>query len=318
MVASAQKSSPSPKRYRALRLAALAAAGAVIVGISYYPGVAGQGAAPPQQPEDVGVTPHKALYAIDLVSTRSGSQIVDIKGKMFFEWKPSCDAWITDHRFNMSYEYADSPPMQIVSDYSTFESFDGKSFNFSSQRKRDGELYEELRGGAEKDDKGGKAVFTMPEDLSFDLTAGTLFPMAHTLELVRHIKAGDKFFSATIFDGSDNEGPAELNSFIGPPIKDEDRIKPGKGIDMSLLDGPARKVRMAFFPLGATEEFADYEMDAVFHENGVISDMTIEYNDFAVSQKLIAIEKVEPEDCGGKGRGQEQGPGGAPAGKRKP
>ena len=107
------------------------------------------------------LTPHKALYDINLVATRSGSQIINISGKMFYEWKPTCEAWITDHRFSLSYEYADSPGMKVTSDFSTFETFDGEDFNFSARRKRDNTLYQELRGKATIADKGGKASFTL-------------------------------------------------------------------------------------------------------------------------------------------------------------
>ena len=65
-----------------------------------------------------------------LVSAKNGSQIINIHGQMFFEWKPSCEGWITNHRFTLAYDYADSPAMTISSDFSTFEGFDGKSSQF--------------------------------------------------------------------------------------------------------------------------------------------------------------------------------------------
>ena len=93
----------------------------------------------------LGLAPHKALYDVSLVSAKNGSQIINIHGKMFFEWKPSCEGWITDHRFILAYDYADSPAMEISSDFSTFEKFDGKAMNFSSRRKKDGEVYSSVR-----------------------------------------------------------------------------------------------------------------------------------------------------------------------------
>ena len=52
-------------------------------------------------------------------------------------------------------------------------------------------------------------------------------------------------------------------------------------------------MRLAFFPLEKDTAAADYEMNLVFHDNGVISDMEIEYDDFTITQKLIAIEPLE-------------------------
>ena len=236
--------------------------------------------------------PHKALYDIKLESTRSGSQILNISGQMFYEWQPVCDAWITNHRFNILYEYADSAPMRITSNFSTYESFDGQTLNFTSQRKRDGDLFEEIRGSAAISvGETGVALFTVPSDLKFDLPLGTLFPVAHSMAVAEKIKSGEKFYSARIFDGSDEEGPVDVNAFIGKIVETE--FEDTAAIDESLLESPARKVRLAFFPLQNEEAASDYEMTLAFHENSLISDMIIDYDDFSVSQKLIAVEPMK-------------------------
>jgi len=236
--------------------------------------------------------PHKALYEIKLAGTRSGSQILNISGQMFYEWQPVCDAWVTNHRFNILYEYADSAPMRITSNFSTYETFDGKSLSFTSQRKRDGELFEEMRGSAKMEDgKDGEAIYTVPDSLEFNLPQGSLFPMAHTMAVANKIRSGQKFYNTTIFDGSDEDGPVQVNSFIGKSVKPSQEIT--DLIDKDLMMSPAHAVRLAFFPLQNPESTSDYEMELVFHENSLISDMTIEYDDFSVSQKLIAVEPMD-------------------------
>lgn len=249
---------------------------------------------------------HKALYDIRLVATHNGAQVVNISGKMYYDWKPTCEGWISGHRFDLNYEYTDAPPMRITSDFSTFEPFDGRAFDFTSRRRRDGEMYQEIRGSASLesgDSPSGKAVYVKPGDLKFDLPAGTVFPMGHTVELLRRIARGEKFFTATLFDGSDEEGPVEVNAFLGAPFKNTEKVPGGKGIDASLLAGKAWNVRMAFFPLNTSEAAADYEMDMVFYDNGVISDMTIAYKDFTISQTLVALEKIPVETCHAEGKG---------------
>ncbi len=256
----------------------------------------------------IGLVPHRALYDVNLTSAKNGSQIINIRGKMFFEWKPSCEGWITEHRFALTYEYADSPSMTIGSDFSTFESFDGKGLDFSSRRKKDGEVYEELRGKANLDQKdgSGKAVYSMPSGLTFDLTRAMVFPTTHTINLVRKARQGSGFMKTVIFDGSDDQGPVEVNSFIGKPfdkgvksvLRNSAAFKPvtAGAIDEKLL-GSGWKVQMAFFPSLASEVTSDYELTMAFHENGVISDMMIEYGDFSVSQKLVALESVKGDSC---------------------
>jgi hypothetical protein len=241
-----------------------------------------------------GFVPHKALYEIKLVGTHSGSQVLNIGGQMFYEWDAKCDAWGSNHRFNLFYEYADSPAMQITSDFATYETHDGKSMDFTSQRRRDGALFEELRGHAAlNDDKSGKAVYTRPEELVFELPEGSVFPMEHSLQVVENIHKGKKFYKAVIFDGSDEAGPVEVSTFIGGKVNVADVVQPSKNIDASLLTSPAHNLRLAFFPMSDPSLTSDYEMSLVFHENGVISDMMVEYHDFSVSQKLVALERLD-------------------------
>jgi hypothetical protein len=255
----------------------------------------------PAEPKEItaaDMVPHKALYNIKMVAKRSSSQVLNISGQMFYEWKPTCDAWISEHRFNLFYEYADNPSLNITSDFSTYETFDGKDFNFTSRRKRGGELYQELRGHAHIEDNGfGKASYTMPDDLSFDLSEGTLFPMQHTLNVMKHAHAGKTFYSATIFDGSDKDGPVEVNTFIGKEVNAMAVVDPSADLDTTLINTPAKKIRMAFFPVLDPASDAEYEMNVVFHENGIISDMLIEYRDFSVVQKIAALEKIEKISC---------------------
>lgn len=237
--------------------------------------------------------PHRAIYDVVLTATRSGAQIINIRGKMFYEWGMACDAFVTNHRFNLVYEYADSPGMRVSSDFSTYEAKDGSSFNFSSRRARDGQLYQDLRGHSDLT----QALYTSPKDLSFDLPSGVMFPSAHTLHMIAEMKKGSTFFPAKVFDGSDEDGPIEINTFFGPAANPMKTIKPSDKLDMALLNTPARHVRMAVFPLDSDEEESDYEMSLVFHENGVISDMLIDYDDFSVRQTLVALEKMQPT-CG--------------------
>ncbi len=254
-----------------------------------------------------GFAPHKALYDISLVSTKSGSQIINITGQMFYEWRPSCDGWISNHRFNLVYEYADTPAMRVSSDFSNFETFDGSRLDFTSQRKREGNVFEEIRGHAlgsvpaatkastsTTNGTPGQALYSLPKGLVFDLPKGSMFPVKHSLEVKKAIDEGKRFFSATIFDGSDEEGPVEINAFLSKkPMNLPKTVLNVEKIDQDLLKSPIHDVRLAFFPLNNPSSSADYEMQMLFHDNSVISDMIVEYEDFTVRQSLVALEKIE-------------------------
>ena len=239
------------------------------------------------------LAPHRALYEIDLVSKRSGAQILNVDGEMMYEWQPACEGWNTQHRFQLFYEYTDSPAAQISSDFSTFEGFDGKSINFSSRRKSDNILLDQYRGyAALNEDQSAAVTYSIPSDLSHDLPVGTLFPTQHTIQMVKAIQEGKKFFNATVFDGSDETGAVQVNSFIGAPAP-ASTIQNSKDINADLLQSAAYKLRLAFFPESREEPTPEYEMDMLLHDNGVIREMLIQYDDFSVRQTLKALKRVK-------------------------
>ena len=105
-----------------------------------------------------------------------------------------------------------------------------------------------------------------------------------------------------MFDGADEEGPVDINAFIGKKAEviAAAASRPAKEIDVGLLSAPAHNLRLAFFPVKNNEPTADYEMNIKLHENGVVSDMFIEYDDFSINQTLLALEPVKSA-CAGSG-----------------
>ncbi len=250
-----------------------------------------------------GLVPHKALYDIRLSARKSSANVADIKGTMLYEWQPSCDAWITNHRFDMRYDYIEVPPVHITSDFTTYEAFDGKSMNFALQRKRGGVVLEEIRGNAHTDESNS-AIYSMPAGLEFDFPEGTLFPMTHTLSVLKEIQAGNKFYNVTMFDGSDTDGPVDVNSLVLEEAHYELPKEHIEDIDQTLLDSKSWDLRLAFFPRNTFSETADYEMSLVFHENGVVTDMVVDYSDFSVKQTLRALELLN-DTCDLSDKGEQ-------------
>jgi hypothetical protein len=246
---------------------------------------------------------HRALYDFKMLTAEAGAGINGIKGNMYFEQDDTCDAWTTDHRFTTEYQYADVPAYVDASHYIAYESKDRRQFSFSSEREENGEMTEQLRGAIEISPGGStRAVYSRPDDLAYDLPKDYLLPTLYTLETIRRARAGENFFSAVVFDGTDAEGPVEIGTFIGKKVA-VDEIKriagANKNIDAALLTPDAWHIRMAIFPLKDNETSAPaYEMETILHDNGVLSHARIFYQTFSVEQQLTALEKLPPRKCG--------------------
>lgn len=247
----------------------------------------------------VDLASHKAIYNIRMVAAKSGSQVVDVRGQMLYMFRKSCDGWISNHQFDISYEYAGAEPTDVLSKFTSFESFDGRALSFSSNRITNGENDQRLRGQASlsSGDKDGEAVYSLPEPITYKLSPTTLFPAAHTTRLIERAGAGDKIITANIFEGSDESGPVDVNAVVVKAIAAGDKQK----IDSVLLKPKGWVMRMAVFPLESESEtpsVSDYEMTMDLLENGVIRHMDVDYHDFSVSQDLVAIEPLRNDKCG--------------------
>lgn len=251
---------------------------------------------------DVTTALHKALYELKMVSAEPGAGLNGVNGKMYFEQDATCDAWITGQRITTNYQYVDVPAVADTGRYAALESKDGKQFDFNADRQENGEMTEQIRGTVERAaDGAARAVYSRPEGTKYDLPAGYYLPTAHTMEVVRHALAGDHFFSAVVFDGTDADGPVEIGTFIGKKVTAEElsKISSGKSkIDASLLTPNAWHIRMAVFTLkDEGESTPDYEMEIILHDNGVISHAVVDYKTFVIEQNLTALEKLPSKKC---------------------
>lgn len=230
---------------------------------------------------------HRAVYTMSLGTARSGSSTADARGVMYLEWAEGCDGWTVSQRMKLMLYPAQGGEIDTDSNFSSWESRDGLSYRFTVRNLRDGKVAEEFRGDARMDgpERSGKAVFTTPSGLSFELPKGSMFPTEHMVRLIMAAQAGEKRFSRVMFDGANSEGPLEVNAIIGAP----------SGLVTGAADELTNKtswpVRMAFFPILSQQAEPEQEVSVRLYENGVADHYLLDYGDFTVT---AVVEKMEP------------------------
>ncbi|MEQ8396864.1 DUF1849 family protein [Thalassobaculum sp.] len=245
-------------------------------------------------PSADGIVAHRALYKITLARATSASEIIDVRGRMGFEWRDECDGWAIEQRYLMSFAKASGDGYEISSSYTTWEAKAGNVYRFIVERERGGGS-EQVKGRGVMPlplgSGSGKAVFSDPEHKEFLLTADTLMPSEHTLRLIDEAKKGKKFFQATVFDGSEVEPGSLVSAVIGSP-----KSTPA-AIDHPALAGSYWPVRLAFFKPGQTESAPDFEMSVDLLENGIARRMLLDYGDFRVAMTLERLEVIDRKGC---------------------
>ncbi|MFV3075733.1 cell envelope integrity EipB family protein [Niveispirillum fermenti] len=249
---------------------------------------------PVQARTTVDVAPHRATYKLRLDHARLQSGISDVEGQMSFSWNDACDGWTIDQRFQVRFSYLEGEDVNLVTNYATWEAKDGSAYRFNVRKLVNGEVDEELSGGATLDQTGGGTVtYDKPEAQSIDLKPGTMFPTAHTLRVLRQAGTADNLFSVPVFDGAEAEGASPVNTIVGK-LRSPAATKVK---DADLLAARAWQVSLAFFPVNPGEALPDYETSMVLQENGVVRSMLVDYGDFRVSMELETLEKAMKPPC---------------------
>jgi len=245
----------------------------------------------------VDITPHRALYTMTLGNTKANSGVVGATGTMTYVWGETCDGWTVEQRYKLRMEYAESPDVEVTSNYVTWESKDGLRYRFNERKMKNGEVDEEVRGEAQLAGagQGGSATFSRPKQETVDLPPGTLFPTAHTLRIIERAAAGEQFVSEQVFDGASEETDVQVSAFVGQ--EQLASANSDNGPKSPLLDKRSWRIRLAFFSADQQSDRPEYELGMRLYENGVSRDMTLDYGDFAVKAKLDEIEALPKPNC---------------------
>jgi len=247
------------------------------------------------QAAEQAIVPHRALYQMQLAGTRTGSSVTGVSGRMAFEWADACEGWTIEQRFQLTFQYAEGNRVEMVTNFTTWETKDGLSYRFNVRRLMNGEVDEEVRGDATTDPAGeGRIRYIRPEAREEALPKGALFPTAHTLEILAAARSNERHLSRVVFDGSDNEGPTEVSAAIGTGGRPRVTLSGPGG---ALLTGTMYPVRMAFFPVASGSPEPQYEMTLWLLENGVAEQILIDYGDFRVQGTLRELEALPTPRC---------------------
>jgi len=241
------------------------------------------------------IAPHRALYSMTLGSARNDSGVVDARGTMDYEWGETCDGWTIEQRYRLKMRYGETPDVDIISSFVTWESKDGLRYRFNQKQSRNGELDQDIRGEARLDapGDGGVAEFTKPQPQTLKLEPGVLFPSTHTILLIDKAREGENFLSRQVFDGATDENAVQVSAAIGVKVTAD----PAAMTPSPLLQRPGWRVRLAFFPVDASVEKPDYELGMRLLDNGVSQDMLIDYGEYSIRAKLDDIEPLTKPSC---------------------
>jgi len=208
--------------------------------------------------------------------------------RLAVELRDVCNGYSVRERFVLVLYDQAGAPMVTDTRNTAWESYDSAHYRFHQSTRVGGRIVERFDGRARAPvgKKPGRARYQTPEGLEVTLPAGVIFPGAHMRQLIERAQAGKPMLWRSLFDGAGGIGAQGVSAFIGHP-----KSAPGKRPSL----GRFWPVRLAFFP--AKARLPDYEMSMRLHENGVISWLRFDYDDFSLSGTLGFFRPLPAPAC---------------------
>lgn len=235
--------------------------------------------------------PHQAVYDLALSSGGGNGEISDVSGSMLYAWEDACDGWNVTQRTAMTFTYASGQAVELAWSMTTWEAKDGLRYRFFVRKQENGQVTEEYRGEARLDGPGKRGVvtYTLPAESTVELPAGTVFPTGHGMQLIDRSAAGEKFYWATVFDGSDAAGLFDVNAVVTASYERD----AGAGRLPLLAAKPSWRMHLAYFGHDGDAAEPNHEQVIRMHGNGVVESIDLDYGDFIVRGTLQKLEKLD-------------------------
>lgn len=238
---------------------------------------------------------YRAVYDIRLNEAKRGSNVSAASGKLAYGVKKTCDGWLVSQSGAMYLQTTTGEVLTQPLTFSSWESADGAEYRFTSMD--DPEGGDVILGAARrsKDAKGGQAEFSKPQAAQFTLPTGTMFPVEHTVHILRQAAAGKSQFQNMVFEGVSVEGAKLLVTFVS--AMSGQALDAAKRLSQKELNRPGWNFRLAYFDVESQTGEPMYEIEADYLDNGIPVRWLLDYGDFTVEMGMSKIEFLPEPDC---------------------
>jgi hypothetical protein len=236
---------------------------------------------------------HRAAYRLTLAQAREPGNIARAEGAMAYELIDACDGWATRQRFSLTLTDRDGTEVETASDYSTYESKDGRRLRFTLTQMTQGAVTTRIAGEAEiMADGTGVVRYTEPNAREERLPPNTMLPNSHTLLTLNAARAGQRLVVGPLMDGTSEDGPQDTTTVLSAWDAPRDVAE----FPMLSPLGSVR-MRIAFFDRDAQSQGGgattpSYEVSLRYWENGIADQLLMDFREFVVEGRMVKLEPV--------------------------
>lgn len=246
---------------------------------------------------------HRAFYVLEPKRMDKASGLVTIEGGLAIEVKGSdCEGYSANYRVvNRFTRGSEGSVQEMDVRTTTFESGDSLTLDVQQTRYRNGASDKQSRVKLSRSagDQAGDGEVQGGDDTKFTLPAGALLPAQHQKHLIDIAVKGQNRDTSVVFDGTDGGKPSRVISFIGSRRNGMKLTGiETKGLEANFETMNFWPVTTSYYDMDAPGD-AEPRYQASFNllENGISTDLVMDYGGYALTGRLQKIEVLKTDPC---------------------
>ena len=245
------------------------------------------------------MAPHRAFYDLSLLKTSGeASAPVGASGRIAYDFTGSaCEGYTTTFRQATEMSSPEGEGVSTSMRSTSFESADHSTLTFRLETGSARRTPDIVEGSASRSGDGSLSIdLRRPAVMKTDTDHDALFPTDMMIRSIEAARAGQITLATKLYDGS-NEGDKVFYtlSVIGRPsaaaLSDPTRDAP------AMRDMRRWPVTVSYFDIGKADAPPAYLLSFQMWENGVSSDLVLDYGSFQLKGVLTKLEMLPHGEC---------------------
>lgn len=244
---------------------------------------------------------HRAVYEVSLESAEDRSGIIGAKGRIVFMLEGNaCEGISTSYRFVTQLR---TQRDSFVTDQQTasHESGDGKELSFSTKSFVNEQPDQNVSGSATREG-GGLTVALKGKNARELELEDAVFSSTHMIRVLKAAQAGERFLAADIFDGiGDADEVVKTAAIIGEAKEVDGALEDESPEAVTIFEGrKAWPITISYFKKdvgNSAETLPFYEASYLLYDDGVVRDLLMRFEDYALKANLSSIQLINTEAC---------------------
>ncbi len=236
---------------------------------------------------------HKAEYRLSLFGNSLETGIKDIQGKSNYILKEECHGWNTSEKILLSFKLKNSIETNLLSVWSTFETFSGQSYQFNMTENINGKETNNFIGFSNISTNISNAKYFSDKEYEVSLGENIEFPITHLKNLILAAQNNKKIYSSNLFLGSELSDSNKIVTAIIGRKKANEKYN----FKNNLFQKFYWPVNLAYYNPGKELDKPEFTISAKLQQNGVIIGYVVDYGEFSVNSELNDLNQININKC---------------------